>query len=138
MSYLLAAFLLLLFYILQKLYIILIKPELSPLTRLPGPKRPSFLWGCMGLISHSKPGVWHEAMVEQYGKTFSYKGYMNTNRLCTADTKALHHILSRPDIYQKPWQIRKGLTRVLGEGEYLIHMLFCRLILIFRKRSACR
>jgi hypothetical protein len=42
---------------------------------------------------------------------------MNTNRFCTVDTKTLGHILSRPDIYQKPAQVRKGLGRILGEGE---------------------
>jgi hypothetical protein len=42
---------------------------------------------------------------------------MNTNRFCSVDTKTLGHILSRPDIYQKPAHVRKGLGRVLGEGE---------------------
>jgi hypothetical protein len=70
----------------------------------------------MGFISKSEPGLWHEAMIEQYGETFAYKGFMNTNRFCTVDPKALLHILSRPDIFQKPPQIKQGLGRALGNG----------------------
>jgi hypothetical protein len=37
-------------------------------------------------------------------------------RLCTFDTKALSHILSHTEIYQKPDMARNALARMVGHG----------------------
>lgn len=59
-------------------------------------------------------------MIEQYGTTFAYKGFMNSNRLCTVDPEALKHVLTKTDIYQKPMQVKRGLGRILGIGESFV------------------
>jgi hypothetical protein len=44
-------------------------------------------------------------------------------RLCTFDTRALHHILTHNYKYQKPEQVRYNLSRILGEGLSTIEIL---------------
>jgi hypothetical protein len=34
------------------------------------------------------------------------------------DTRALNHVLTHSDDYQKPSQVRYNLSRILGEGPY--------------------
>jgi hypothetical protein len=103
-------------YLVNQIWTIIIKPNLSPIMKLPGPKRPSFLWGSMNEIFKAPAGDWHLEKIKIYGKTFVYKGFMNTNRFSTVDSRALGHILTRMDIYPKPNHIRLGLGRLLGEG----------------------
>jgi len=69
----------------------------------------------MNEISRSQPGLWHQKIIQEYGKTLVYKGFMNTNRLCTVDVRGLGHILKNDGVYQKVPQFKKGLGRILGE-----------------------
>ncbi|KAL1726664.1 cytochrome P450 [Schizophyllum commune] len=39
-----------------------------------------------------------------------------TTRILTTDPRALHHIVTRDDVYHKPEEARFGLARVLGDG----------------------
>lgn len=41
---------------------------------------------------------------------------IQSNRLFTMDTRAIHHILTHSNDYQKPSQVRYNLSQILGKG----------------------
>ncbi|EGO00976.1 hypothetical protein SERLA73DRAFT_178985 [Serpula lacrymans var. lacrymans S7.3] len=88
----------------------------SPLRNLRGPKGTSWLYGNLKDIFKSENSVLHEQWIKEYGNTLRYKGFFNSNRLFTMDTRALNHVLTHSLDYQKPEQVRYNLSRVLGEG----------------------
>ncbi|KAF7976482.1 hypothetical protein HWV62_6757 [Athelia sp. TMB] len=47
---------------------------------------------------------------------FRYTQYLQLPVLCTKDNRAIGHILSHSDIYQKPPVVRNFLARLFGEG----------------------
>ncbi|KLO13377.1 cytochrome P450 [Schizopora paradoxa] len=88
----------------------------SPLRDIPGPKRTSLLLGNLEEIRRSESSVLHEEWVKKYGKVVVYKGFMNMDRIYTMDTRALNHVLTHSIDYQKPYEAREGLSRLLGDG----------------------
>ncbi|KZS96623.1 cytochrome P450 [Sistotremastrum niveocremeum HHB9708] len=97
-------------------YHIWFRPRFSPLLSLPGPKSPSFIWGNLGEILVSGPGELHARWLQQFGAVLTYKGFLNTNRLFTHDTRVIAHVLSHPDDFPKPPEVRSALARILGRG----------------------
>ncbi|KAG0146478.1 hypothetical protein CROQUDRAFT_77651 [Cronartium quercuum f. sp. fusiforme G11] len=96
-------------------YCLFLRPFLSPLSRLPGPKNESIFFGNLGVLFGPEGGVhqWHL----QYGPTFAYRGFFGVTRLSTIDPKALSHILiSRAYTYPKPETTRRTLGNLLGRG----------------------
>ncbi|KAG2140907.1 cytochrome P450 [Suillus bovinus] len=92
----------------------------SPLRALPGPKGTSWLYGNVKDISNLDNPVLHcEQWVGQYGTTLKYKGFLFSDRLFTMDTRALNHILTHSNDYQKPSRVRYTLSRIFGEGVLL-------------------
>ncbi|KZT42326.1 cytochrome P450 [Sistotremastrum suecicum HHB10207 ss-3] len=102
--------------IIRLVHQLFIKPRLSNLRALPGPKSKSLLYGNFKEVKHSKPGELHAKWIEEYGPTMSYTGVFNSGRLYTHDTRALSFVLSHPDIFRKPDQFQFVLARVLGKG----------------------
>ncbi|KAG2159211.1 cytochrome P450 [Suillus bovinus] len=88
----------------------------SPLRTLPGPRGTSWLFGNLKDIFSAENSVLHEQWVGQYGTTLKYKGFFFSDRLFTMDTRALNHVLTHSNDYQKPSQVRYNLARILGEG----------------------
>ncbi|KAF8581822.1 cytochrome P450 [Ramaria rubella] len=91
------------------LYLFIIRPYLSPLRNLPGPKSSSILFGNFSEIFKAGPGELHAKWVDEYGITLS-------NRLMTYDSKALSYILNHSYDFQKPEEVRTNLAMLLGEG----------------------
>ncbi|KII91550.1 hypothetical protein PLICRDRAFT_51689 [Plicaturopsis crispa FD-325 SS-3] len=92
----------------------------SPLHQLPGPANPSWVSGNLRDIFNADPLALHEQWVEEFGPTLKYAGYLNAATLLTMDTKALGHILSRTDIYQKSEPMKYDLGRILGAGLLIV------------------
>ncbi|KAL1746495.1 cytochrome P450 [Schizophyllum fasciatum] len=68
----------------------------SPTEEIPGPPRPPLRnW----LLGHFSDLIADE-----------------TTRIMTTDLRALHHLVTRDDVYYKPEEVRFALTRILGDG----------------------
>ncbi|PCH37082.1 cytochrome P450 [Wolfiporia cocos MD-104 SS10] len=102
--------------VLWKLIPLLLKPLSSKLRLVPGPPCPSWLFGNLKEITNVEAAVLHEQWVAAYGHTIKYKGWLGHDILYTMDTRALNHILSHSNDYQKPAIARFSLSEVLGEG----------------------
>ncbi|KAJ7088821.1 cytochrome P450 [Mycena belliarum] len=88
----------------------------SPLRHLRGPKSPSLVLGnILQLFGGVVTGIEHR-WVEEYGTTFRISGVLSQPDLYTIDTKALHHIITHTDIYEKPSETRYILGRLVGPG----------------------
>jgi len=58
----------------------------------------------------------HEDWVKTYGKTFRFYGFgRHDYRLMSLDFRVISHVLNSP-IYEKPWQTRSVLSRLIGRG----------------------
>ncbi|KAJ7748493.1 cytochrome P450 [Mycena maculata] len=97
----------------------LVAPRSDPLRNLPGPDAPAF-------TSHFDevndpditPVVFHDWATNLFGKTFRYHGYgKHDYRLMSFDLRVLSHVLNSP-IYEKPWQTRSYIGRLLGQGVF--------------------
>ncbi|KAI0736247.1 cytochrome P450 [Fomitopsis betulina] len=107
-------------YALFRLYEVFIAPLLSPIRDLPGPPNPSFIWGNLKEILDAENSVLHEAWTEKYGNTLMYRAWFQQPRLYTVDTRALNHVLSHSNDYQKPSLARYNLGQVVGEGLLIV------------------
>ncbi|KAJ7139550.1 cytochrome P450 [Mycena epipterygia] len=99
--------------------LLLIAPRFDPLRNLPGPDASAFQ-------SHFNevndpditPEIYHDWATNLFGKTFRYHGYgKHDYRLMSFDLRVLSHVLTSP-IYEKPWQTRSYLGRLLGRGVF--------------------
>ncbi|KAF8451114.1 cytochrome P450 [Boletus edulis BED1] len=88
----------------------------SPIRHLRGPKGTSWIYGNMRDIWNAENSVLHEEWVKQYGNTLKYKGFFNSDRLFTMDMRAINHVLTHSNDYEKPSQVRYNLSQILGEG----------------------
>lgn len=96
----------------------------------------------------------HEEWVEKYGKTFRFHGFGSVRtsplnglhggeltandsdffnisqydyRLMSLDLRAVSHVLNSP-VYEKPWQTRKLLSRLLGRGALFCHLFIALIV----------
>ncbi|KAG9128435.1 hypothetical protein FRC07_012543 [Ceratobasidium sp. 392] len=92
----------------------------SPLRLLPGPKSESVLFGNMRRIFSNPNLVVQEQWAKEHGTTFAYRGVMmrcqQSYRLFTLDIRALTFILSEPESFTKPKNLRQGIVGLLGQG----------------------
>ncbi|KAL1716783.1 cytochrome P450 [Schizophyllum commune] len=93
----------------------------SSADNIPGPPRPSLRHWLLGhiteLLSEERSST--DALdrwFRQYGHVFRIYGTAGTTRILTTDPRALHHIVTRDDVYHKPEDARFSLARVLGDG----------------------
>ncbi|OBZ66502.1 hypothetical protein A0H81_13684 [Grifola frondosa] len=105
-------------FVLWKVYPTLLRPYTTSLRNLPGPPSPSWFFGNLKQIWNAENSVLQEEWVKEYGPNIMYRGFFNvrSDRLCTMDTRALNHILTHSNEYQKPEQARGNLARILGKG----------------------
>ncbi|KAH9821277.1 cytochrome P450 monooxygenase [Melampsora americana] len=99
------------------IYLIFLRPMLSPLSRLPGPKNESLIFGNSAVPLGPEAGYGIRKWHDQFGPTIRVRGFFGTTRLCTVDPKALHHILvSKAYSYPKPQENRRTLGNMIGRG----------------------
>ncbi|KAG9006109.1 hypothetical protein FRB90_010035 [Tulasnella sp. 427] len=103
------------------LRILIYEPLTSPLESLPGPPKPRKLFSSSHLVAildavNSKRNS--EILTQRYGKNIRIQGFNYWDqRLLTFDARAINYILVQAnDIYIKPWQTRRLLSRLLGDG----------------------
>ncbi|KAJ7141737.1 cytochrome P450 [Mycena crocata] len=88
----------------------------SPLRLLPGPKASHWFYGNLKELLDDRTFTLDKQWFEQYGRTMKIHQLFGQAQLQTADTQALHHILSNTHVYQKPEGARVSLGRVVGPG----------------------
>ncbi|KAF7331474.1 Cytochrome P450 [Mycena kentingensis (nom. inval.)] len=100
------------------LYRILSGKSRSALRFLPGPPRTSGPWllGDVPALVKEEDTAMFERWVATYGPTLRCHGLFGSFVLYTMDDKALQHVLSHPEVYEKGPGVRKMLTRVVGPG----------------------
>ncbi|KAJ7500556.1 cytochrome P450 [Mycena galericulata] len=111
-------------YVLYKILKAFYGQRASPLRNLPGPKSSHWFHGNMRELRDDEDLGLQEGWVQTYGRTLKFhqflKGQQGRPQLFTTDTKALHHILSRTDIYQKPPGARITLGSIVGPGVLVV------------------
>ncbi|KAF7364386.1 hypothetical protein MSAN_01099300 [Mycena sanguinolenta] len=86
----------------------------SPLRFVGGPRSPSFLLGNFKEMGDDAylAGKWRA----QFGGTFRFHGLFSTSELHTTDLKGVNHVVSKPDIYQKPPSLLSASEILVGRG----------------------
>ncbi|KZT69443.1 cytochrome P450 [Daedalea quercina L-15889] len=105
-------------FILWKIANILLAPFWSTLRDLPGPPSPSLIYGNLFDIQKADDAVLHEAWTEKYGPTITYKGWLNSHKPYTTDTRAIGHILNHSHDYAKPAIDAFLLGKLVGHGDF--------------------
>ncbi|KAJ6528626.1 cytochrome P450 [Mycena vulgaris] len=107
-------------YTLYALLNVLYQEFTSPLKNVPGPESDHWFLGNRLQISTSveddQEGLW----TAQYGRTVRINTFLGFSQLFTSDTKAVQHIISNSDLYQKPAMRRYFLGRVVGPGVLVV------------------
>ncbi|KAH8120630.1 cytochrome P450 [Phellopilus nigrolimitatus] len=100
------------------LNLLFIKPPFDPLRLLPGPDAHKMQNHFREVMDPDRSLHTHEDWVGQFGKTFRYHGFGAYDyRLMSLDLRAVSHVLNSP-VYEKPWQTRRLLSRLLGQGVF--------------------
>ncbi|KAI0329989.1 cytochrome P450 [Cubamyces sp. BRFM 1775] len=102
--------------LLHKLGPSLVRAYTTALKNLPGPPSDHWFFGNLKTIQEEDNSVPQERWTAQYGQNLIYRGFFNTDRLWTMDTRALNHILTHSVDYQKPEDARRNLAKILGRG----------------------
>ncbi|KAK7038524.1 cytochrome P450 [Favolaschia claudopus] len=87
----------------------------SPLRAIPGPKSDHWLFGNRKQLFDNfdgKEGLW----TQQYGRNLRMNGFLGFSNLYTTDPKAIQHVLSNSNLYQKPVSDRYVIGRIIGPG----------------------
>ncbi|KAF7985647.1 hypothetical protein HWV62_2167 [Athelia sp. TMB] len=87
----------------------------TPLNDLAGPKPSHWFLGNFPEIADSNHAVISN-WTARWGSTFSFYSVFQNKSLCTVDHKAVNHILSHSNTYQKPSIQRERLALVLGKA----------------------
>ncbi|KAF8202807.1 cytochrome P450 [Mycena galopus ATCC 62051] len=101
-------------YVLSHALQIVYRDLTSPLRYVDGPKSPSFIFGnikAMGADSYLTD-KWRQ----QFGGTFVFNGLFSISELHTTDIQAINHIVSKPEMYQKPESLRASSEMLVGRG----------------------
>ncbi|KAF7364355.1 Cytochrome P450 [Mycena sanguinolenta] len=104
----------LLCYIIFHLSQILYRHFTYPLRFVRGPKSPSLLLGNFKQLGDD--AYLTDKWQAQFGGTFRFHGLFSTNELHTTDIKAINHIVSKPDVYQKAPSMRASSELLVGRG----------------------
>ncbi|KAJ7466262.1 cytochrome P450 [Mycena galericulata] len=92
----------------------------SSFRNLPGPKPTHWFFGNMKELQKDQNGGLQEAWIQKYGRTMKIHRFFSQSQLFATDTKAIHHILSSTDIYQKGEIARFVLGRIVGPGVFVV------------------
>ncbi|KAJ7106475.1 cytochrome P450 [Mycena crocata] len=86
----------------------------SPLRNIVGPKSPSFVLGNFKQISDD--ALLMDKWRREFGPIFQFKRLFSVRELHTADTKAISHIITHSDVYQKLPIAPYSVKQFMGEG----------------------
>ncbi|EGO02814.1 hypothetical protein SERLA73DRAFT_84668 [Serpula lacrymans var. lacrymans S7.3] len=93
-----------------------IQPLFDPLKNMQGPGGSLLQNHFREFMDPSISPDTHEDSVKLYGKTFRFHGFgRHDYRLMSLDLRAISYILNS-SVYEKPWQTRSLLSRLLGKG----------------------
>ncbi|KAJ6579990.1 cytochrome P450 [Mycena vulgaris] len=92
----------------------------SPVRRLPGPKSTHWFYGNLQEIMKDEDSGLVESWVTEYGRMMKFHLLFGLSQLYTTDTKAIHHVLMNPAIYQKDEAARQFLSRIVGPGVLVV------------------
>ncbi|KAH8828331.1 cytochrome P450 [Flagelloscypha sp. PMI_526] len=97
---------------------IVVRFKLNPLRRLAGPPvRGLFGNHLKAVLDPAISPRAYEALVRRYGRSIRIRGLGPwDDRLLTLDPVSLSHVLKNSTIYEKPWQSRRLITSLIGEG----------------------
>ncbi|KAF8552300.1 cytochrome P450 [Imleria badia] len=95
----------------------------SPLRHLRGPKSTSLIYGNMGDIRGTERPKLYGKWAREYGNTMKYNGFFNRDQLFTLDTRAINHVLTHSNDYQKKATTRYDLAQLFGEGKHVYSLL---------------
>ncbi|KZT41436.1 cytochrome P450 [Sistotremastrum suecicum HHB10207 ss-3] len=100
------------------LYFLFVAPLYNPLRDVPGPPSPKLFGTHLGYVLDAELSAKnHDMLVSRYGKNIRIRGLGPwDDRLLTLDPLAIAHVMNYPTIYQKPWQSRRLITRLIGCG----------------------
>ncbi|KAJ7778984.1 cytochrome P450 [Mycena metata] len=89
----------------------------SPLRSLPGPRSTHWFFGNLKeLMEVPEDGTLIENWVQKYGHTFKIHLPFGRSGVFTSDTRAIHHFLSHPELYELPPSTRQTLRSIVGPG----------------------
>ncbi|KZP32440.1 cytochrome P450 [Athelia psychrophila] len=99
------------------LNMLVILPFFDPLSALPGPDgsfRQSHFFNILDPIRSPK---YHKAWAAKHGNVFRFHGLGGfDHRLMLLDMRAVSHVLNSPTQFEKPWQTRNFISRLVGHG----------------------
>ncbi|KAF8887769.1 cytochrome P450 [Infundibulicybe gibba] len=96
--------------------LLIIQPPSDPLKNLPGPNGGALQNHFRDIMDPKLSPETHERWVKSYGKTFRFHGFgRHDYRLMSFDFRVISHVLSST-VYEKPWQTRTLLARLIGRG----------------------
>jgi hypothetical protein len=98
------------------LYLRVLAERMSSYRNLPGPANPSLLLGNMAEIMANPPAVYQSRWHAQYGPTIRFRTLFGGHRLLTKDVRALAFLVNNSEAIQKPPQMTRILTNLIGEG----------------------
>ncbi|KAJ7183793.1 hypothetical protein C8R46DRAFT_519464 [Mycena filopes] len=85
---------------------------------LPGPRSAHWFFGNLKQVIGVQAGEDGiiEGWLQQYGNTLRLHLPFGRSGIYTTDMRAIQHVLSNTDIYQKPPVTRSSLSRIVGPG----------------------
>jgi hypothetical protein len=107
-------------YVLWPLSRLVVSRFRSPLRLLPSPPSPSYLMGHLAQVSVEENNNIFQKWTELYGRTFTYRGFVNGYRLLTTDPLALAYILGHAYDFPKPDFITDALAEACAGHEGLL------------------
>ncbi|KAJ3088729.1 hypothetical protein HK102_008073 [Quaeritorhiza haematococci] len=100
------------------LYLLYIKPFVTPLRQLPGPTfNPLLALGAFPTILKEEAGIPQLRWAKEYGGIYMYRFLFNEPRIVVTDSKMLSQVFgAQAQKYQRSEDFVRGLQRILGKG----------------------
>ncbi|PVG01515.1 cytochrome P450 [Serendipita vermifera] len=93
-----------------------LRPRFSPVQRLRGPKRTSWLFGNMLEMINGNCFPVLSRWRQEYGHVFALRDPFGSVKCVITDKKAVGHVLNNTHIYWKPEEVRYHLSFYIGRG----------------------
>ncbi|KAH7914476.1 cytochrome P450 [Hygrophoropsis aurantiaca] len=98
--------------------LLIVAPMSDPLKNMQGPEGSALQNHFREVMDPSVSPDTHENWCKAYGKTFRFNGFgKHDYRLMSLDFRVVSHVLNST-IYEKPWQTRTILSKLLGRGVF--------------------
>ncbi|KAF9056432.1 cytochrome P450 [Panaeolus papilionaceus] len=95
---------------------VFIKPLFDPLRHIPGPNGAKFESHLPQVLDPDITPEIYDEWRKRYGPTFRFHGFgKHDYRVLSFDKVTTYHVLTK-SIYEKPWQTRSFLSRIIGRG----------------------